>query len=83
MVLHLRDTYRHIQATLINTKGLKMEASDSNLVVTRMIRAGEVSLSELERLLDSLEGQQLITTAEHEALLELAWKINTENPSLP
>ncbi len=60
-----------------------MEPSDSCLVTERMIRSGEVSLSELERLLDSLDDQLLITTAEHEALLELAWKLNTDHPSPP
>jgi hypothetical protein len=60
-----------------------MEASDSYLVVERMIRAGEFSLSELESLLESLKEQHLITTAEQELLLELAWKLNTNHPSPP
>ena len=53
-----------------------MDSSDSYLVIERMIQMGEVMLSELERLLDTLEEQNLITTAEHEALLELAWKLS-------
>ena len=60
-----------------------MEPSDSYLVTERMIRSGEVSLSELERLLDSLQDQQFITTPEHEVLLELAWKLNSDHPSPP
>ncbi len=60
-----------------------MEHSDSYRVAEKLIRAGEISLSEVERLLDSLESQQLISTAEHETLLELAWKINTDHPSPP
>ena len=53
-----------------------MGASDSYLVVERMIHTSEVMLSELEHLLDSLEAQELITEAEHEALLDLARKIS-------
>jgi hypothetical protein len=64
-------------------KGTTMEASDSYLVVERMIRAGDIPLSELERLLDSLEEQQLITTDQHEILLELAWEVQTPHPSPP
>ena len=60
-----------------------MEASDSYLVVERMVRAGDIPLSELERLLDSLEEQQLITADEHESLLELGWRIQTAHPSPP
>ena len=60
-----------------------MEPSDSYLVVERMIQQGEISLSELLSLLCSLEDQQLITTAERQSLLELAARINTDNPSLP
>ena len=37
--------------------------------------------SELQYLLDVLEGQGFITSAEHEALLELASRINTKNKS--
>jgi hypothetical protein len=60
-----------------------MDASDSYLVLERMIQKGEVSLSELETLLDSLEEQQLITIAEHKALLTLAGKVNSDNFSPP
>jgi hypothetical protein len=60
---------------------LNMETSDSYLVVERMVRAGEIPLSELESLLNSLEEQDLISCAEHESLLKLAPKINTDNPS--
>jgi hypothetical protein len=51
-----------------------MEASDSYLVVERMIQRGEIMLSELERLLKTLQEQQLITPVEHAALLDLARK---------
>jgi hypothetical protein len=52
-----------------------MTFSDSYLVVEKMIHQGEIGMSELERLLDSLEEQQLITPAEHETLLELSQKV--------
>ena len=60
-----------------------MAPSDSYLAAERLIQTDEISLSALERLLDSLEDQQLITTDEHEALLELAWKVHTDHPSPP
>ena len=60
-----------------------MEASDSYLVMERMIRAGEIPLSKLESVLDSLQQQELITAAERESLLELAWLVQTDQPSLP
>jgi hypothetical protein len=60
-----------------------MEASDSYLVMERMIRAGEIPLSKLESVLDSLQQQELITAAERESLLELAWLVQTEQPSPP
>ena len=58
-----------------------MEPSDSYLVVEKMIQRGEISLSELESLLYSLEEQQLITTAEQQSLLELVAKINSDSPT--
>jgi hypothetical protein len=64
-------------------KGTNMEDSDSYVVVARMIRAGDIPLAELERLLDSLEEQKLITVVEHESLLELGWRIQTDHPSPP
>jgi transposase len=54
-----------------------MDTSDSYLVVERMIRQGEVSGSELERLLVVLEQQDQITLEEHKALLELAEGLST------
>ena len=60
-----------------------METSDSYLVTEKMIRLGEIMLSELEHLLDSLEAQQLINAKEHEDLLELAWKLSTDKPAPP
>ncbi|HEX9385939.1 MAG TPA: hypothetical protein VF918_06430 [Anaerolineales bacterium] len=50
--------------------------SDSYIVVEKMIRFGELVFSELEHLLDILEGQELITPGEHKALLELASNLN-------
>ena len=38
-----------------------------------MIQLGEVMLSDLERLLDTLHRQEMITSSEQETLLELAW----------
>ena len=52
--------------------------SDSYLVVEKMIHLGELVFSELEHLLDVLEGQELITPSEHSALLELARKLNID-----
>jgi hypothetical protein len=52
--------------------------SDSYLVVEKMIHLGELVFTELEHLLDVLEGQELITPAEHSALLELARKLNRD-----
>ena len=58
-----------------------METSDHYIVVERMIRLGEVLISELEHLLDSLEHQELITHAEHQTLLDLARRLNIDNIS--
>ncbi len=55
--------------------------SDSYLVVEKMIHLGELVFSELEHLLDVLEGQGLITPSEHIALLELARKFNIDKSS--
>ena len=52
--------------------------SDSYISVERMIHQGELSLSELEHLLDALLKQKDITSAEQEALLALAWGRNTD-----
>ena len=60
-----------------------MDASDSYLVVERMIQQGEISLSELESLLHSLKEQQLITNAGHKSLFELAVTINSDSPLPP
>ena len=60
---------------------MEAEYSDSYLTVERMIQRGELSLSELEHLLESLLRQKNITTAEGEALLELAWGMNTDHKS--
>jgi len=49
-----------------------MEGSDSFLVVEKMIRQDEIRLSELESLLEVLEGQEQITAEERQTLLELA-----------
>ena len=52
--------------------------SNSYVVVEQRIRRGELSLSELEHLLDRLVDQKQITSADQQALLELAWGINTK-----
>lgn len=53
--------------------------SDFYIVVEQRIRRGELGLSELEQLLDGLVGQKQITSAEQQALLELAWGMNTKD----
>jgi hypothetical protein len=55
-----------------------MDTSDSYIVVEKMLRLGELMFTELEHLLDVLEGQELITSSEHKALLELAKKLNID-----
>jgi hypothetical protein len=55
--------------------------SDSYITVEQMIRRRELRLSELEHLLDALRRQQNITTAEQQALLELAWGTNIDSKS--
>ena len=47
-------------------------ASDSCLVVERMIREGSITTLELQDLLDTLENQRLISAQEHAELLGLA-----------
>ena len=51
--------------------------SESYRAVEQRIRGGELSLSELEHLLDVLVGEKQVTSAEQQVLLELAWRINT------
>jgi hypothetical protein len=58
-----------------------METSDHYIVIERMIRLGEVSKSELEHLLHSLEEQGRITPQEHRALLELEEERNRDEAS--
>ena len=53
-----------------------MGTSDSYIVREQMIRLGEVLMSELKHLLDALETQELISSSEHKALLELAEKLH-------
>ena len=53
--------------------------SESYIAVEQRIRRGELSLSELEHLLDRLVSQEQITSAEQQALLELAWSINSND----
>jgi hypothetical protein len=56
-----------------------MERTDSYIVVEQMIRRGELGLSELEHLLNTLLQQERITTQEQQVLLELGWGINSNN----
>ena len=58
-----------------------MDASDHYIVVERMIRRDEVSMSELQHLLHSLEEQGEISPAEHQALLELAADLSRDKPT--
>lgn len=58
-----------------------METSDHYIVIERMIRLGEVLMSELEHLLDALESQELITSSEHQTLLALAQRLNLDSSS--
>jgi len=53
--------------------------SNSYIMVEQRIRRGELSLSELEHMLDGLVGQEQMTPAEQQKLLELAWRLNTNN----
>ena len=53
--------------------------SESYFAVEQRIRGGQLSLSELEHLLDGLVSQKQISSAEQQALLELAWRINTND----
>ena len=54
-------------------------ASDSYLVVERMLREGSVTALELQDLLVTLESQQLISAPEHAALLELAAGVEVQD----
>ena len=53
--------------------------SESYIAVEQRIRGGELSLSELEHVLDGLVSQEQMTSAEQQVLLELAWSINTND----
>ena len=53
--------------------------SDSYLTVEQMIRRGELGLSEVEHWLDALLEQEKITSAQQQALLELAWGISIKS----
>jgi len=57
--------------------------SDSYLRIEQIIRKAELSLSELEHLLDDLVSQNQLTSAEQQALLALAWatSINDKPPA--
>ena len=50
-----------------------MEGTDSSAAIENMIQRGEVMLADLERLLETLHKQELISTTDQETLLELAW----------
>jgi hypothetical protein len=58
-----------------------METSDSYIVVEKMIHRAEVSKSELQHLLNSLEEQGQITATEHQALLALAEELSRDKAS--
>ena len=52
--------------------------SDSYATIEGKIRRSELALSELEHLLEDLFQGKKITATEQEALLELAWGMNTD-----
>jgi hypothetical protein len=52
-----------------------MEKSESYALVESMVQRGEIILSDLEHLLESLHSQNRITSLEQESLLELAWTL--------
>ena len=56
-----------------------METTDSYLVVEKMIRQREITLSELQELLPTLESQGQISGEEREALLELAMESHLDD----
>lgn len=60
---------------------MDVDTSDSYLVLERMIREREVTIAELQELLFTLEGQEMISLEEHKALLQLAaeFKIDTSS----
>jgi hypothetical protein len=58
-----------------------METSDHYRVIERMIRLGEVLMTELEHVLGVLQEQELITPSEHQTLLELAHRLNIDYPA--
>jgi hypothetical protein len=53
--------------------------SESYIAVEQRIRGGELSLSELEHLLEGLVSKEQITSAEQQVLLELAWGIHAHD----
>lgn len=59
-----------------------MDPSDSYLVVERMIRRGELPLSVLSVLLDTLVGQGYLTVEEHSLLWNLAQAAEQDRRSL-
>lgn len=60
-----------------------MEMSDSYVEVVNMIHLGEIMLSDLEHLLETLHSQKRISPSEREALLELAWDMSIQKNSPP
>jgi len=59
-----------------------MENNDTYIALDTMVRQGWLfkGFSEFEKLLDALEKKNLITTAEHQALIELAKKMSLDQP---
>ena len=59
-----------------------MENKDTYLALEAMVRQGWLlkGFSEFEKLLDALEKKNLITVAEHRALIELANKMPFNPP---
>ena len=58
---------------------MEKTVSDSYIRIEQIIRRRELSLSELEHLLDDLVSQKQLTSAEQETLISLAWEINIDH----
>ena len=58
---------------------MEKTVSDSYIRIEQIIRRRELSLSELEHLLDDLVSQKQLTSAEQETLISLAWEISIDH----
>lgn len=58
---------------------MEKTVSDSYIRIEQIIRRRELSLSELEHLLDDLVSQKQLTSAEQETLISLSWEISIDH----